>query len=148
MRKVLVAFILAASAAFSAFAIPSEPQSKNVQQLRVIGATDTQLWMYGNVSKVNRDGEFFVDVQIIFKKDSTLSQNGKEKLSKSNLTLKISCNPVEVGIVKDTHYDMAGTAIERETDSLSKVSVKEKVNPKSALGQAAMIICVNKNSVV
>lgn len=148
MRKILVAFILAASAAFSAFAIPIGPQSQNVQQYRPIGASDTQFWQYRNVSKVNRLGEFFVDVQIIFRKGSTLSQDGKIELSKTNLTLKISCNPVEVGIVKDTHYDMAGTAIDRDTDSLSKVSVKEKVNPKSLLGQAATVICSDKNSVV
>jgi hypothetical protein len=148
MIRALAAFVLAASAAFSAFAIPVGPQSQNVQQYRPIGATDTQFWQYRNISKVNRDGEFFVDVQIIFRKGSTLSQDGKIELSKTDLTLKLSCNPIEVGIVKDIHFDMAGTAIDRETNSLSKVSVKEKVNPKSILGQAASVICSNKNSVV
>ena len=148
MIRALAAFALAASAAFSAFAIPTGPQSQTAQQYRPIGATDTQYWQYKNISKVNRVGEFFVDVQILYKKGSTLSQDGKSKLSQTDLTLKVSCNPIEVGIVKDVHFDMAGTAIDRETNSLSKVSVKEKVNPRSLLGQAAAVICSDKNSVV
>lgn len=147
MIKHIATFILAASAAFSVFAIPKAPDNLS-QEYKVLGTTQDEIWYWRKPGMPNSSGQFYVDIRVRYRPGTMLASDEKTEISHTDLRLLTTCNPISVKVESDKHFDKGAGHIKSDDDTLKQYVEKNPVMPGTSLGQAVAVICKIKNSVI